>query len=134
MTWDVMALWKRTMNMLTSLDNWTITYCKRSANRVADLLARNEIPVVTDLWGSLPPPVQSVFQEEQEKAVMYTKKIYYQPAQEPASSSNNARQTGGSSTLARLMRPCAQTNDHSNTKCPWKVSVQPPQQMEAFFG
>lgn len=101
--------------MLTSLDNWTITYCKRSANRVADLLATNEIPVVTDLQGSLPLLVQSVFQEEQEKAEMYAKNFYYQPAQEPASSSNNARQTGGSSTLARLMRPCARKNDHSNT-------------------
>lgn len=35
---DMMPLWKRTMNMLSTMASWTVHYCRHSANRVADIL------------------------------------------------------------------------------------------------
>eukprot|EP00268_Persea_americana_P022048 TRINITY_DN21936_c1_g1_i2.p1 TRINITY_DN21936_c1_g1~~TRINITY_DN21936_c1_g1_i2.p1 ORF type:complete len:281 (+),score=5.88 TRINITY_DN21936_c1_g1_i2:337-1179(+) len=39
LSWDMMPLWRRTMHLLSEANTWTIHYCKRTANRVADLLA-----------------------------------------------------------------------------------------------
>ncbi|RWR76325.1 hypothetical protein CKAN_00476400 [Cinnamomum micranthum f. kanehirae] len=43
LAWDLMPLWQETMTMLSSLRTWSIHYCKRSANSMADLLANLDI-------------------------------------------------------------------------------------------
>lgn len=52
--WDLMPLWQDTMHMLSSLNNWSIHYCKRAANSVADLLAKFVIPDEAEGRASLP--------------------------------------------------------------------------------
>lgn len=37
MSWDLMPTWQRTMNMIASLNTWSIHYCKRTTNGVANL-------------------------------------------------------------------------------------------------
>lgn len=87
LTWDLMLLWKRTMHMLTSLDTWTINYCKCVANRVADVLAKYNIPTVTVTRATLPPHIRIPLNEEKERR---PRTFYYHRPEMQASSSNTA--------------------------------------------
>lgn len=68
LSWDLMPMWKQTMDMLSSYAQWTIHYCKRSANRVADMLAHYEMPGDAADLAALPPHIKLQFDEEKENA------------------------------------------------------------------
>ena len=68
LTWDMMPLWRRTMHMLLSFQQWTVQYCKRSANVVADLPASYNIPPVAVTLTELPPHINVIFQMERDRA------------------------------------------------------------------
>lgn len=48
MAWDLMPVWQRTMEMLTSLGTWSINYYKRIANGAADLLAKYNLQEILE--------------------------------------------------------------------------------------
>lgn len=59
--------------MLASLQHWTIQYCKRLANVVADFLAAYAIPPTAGTITELPPHNKAVFQaKKKERARAYT--------------------------------------------------------------
>lgn len=73
--------------MLTTFAHWTVQYCKRSANTVADLLAGYAIPTDADTTAAmagLPPYNDMIFQAEKTRAREYTTTFYhhYPPMQE----------------------------------------------------
>ena len=53
------------MQLLVSLDTWSIHYCKRTANRAADLLAKFDLPEVLEERATLPPRIREVIIEDQ---------------------------------------------------------------------
>lgn len=55
LSWDLMPMRRRTMDMLASFAQWTIHYLKRSANGVADMQASYEILVHLAQIAELPP-------------------------------------------------------------------------------
>ena len=72
--------------MLTALEHWAISYCKRTANRVADMLAKYEIPVETEARTPLPLPLLLLLNEEKDRASGFTRAFYFHPSEKPASS------------------------------------------------
>ena len=58
--WGLMPLWQDTMNMLSSLRTWSIDYCKRTANSVADLLAKFVLPDEAEGRASLPTHIRDL--------------------------------------------------------------------------
>lgn len=82
LSWDMTLLWRRTMHMLASFQHWTIRYCKRSANIVADLLAAYTIPPDAYDITELPPHIKVVFQAEKDRARAYTMAFYHHHTQE----------------------------------------------------
>lgn len=87
LSWDMMGLWQRTMHLLTHIDNWSINYCKLSANMMADLLSKHDSPVVALHTTSLPPLLWAVYQEEQSKPAAFTATFYFSSAGNVASTS-----------------------------------------------
>lgn len=83
---DMIALWRKSLEMLTSLSVWSIHYCKWSANKVADCLAKVEYPAVTVLGVFLPPRIQDLFMEEQSKAEADTRAFYHNPSHQNVTS------------------------------------------------
>ena len=69
------------MNILTSFAQWTIHYCKRSANQVAGMLAHYEMPGNSAEIAELPPHIHLQFTEEKERATAYTRSFYYYSAE-----------------------------------------------------
>lgn len=79
LSWDLMPMWRATKELLTTFPHWTIHYYKRSANRVADLLAANEILVHSDQVAELPPHIRQRTNTEREHASFYTRSFYFPP-------------------------------------------------------
>eukprot|EP00268_Persea_americana_P015968 TRINITY_DN17581_c0_g1_i5.p1 TRINITY_DN17581_c0_g1~~TRINITY_DN17581_c0_g1_i5.p1 ORF type:complete len:239 (+),score=28.11 TRINITY_DN17581_c0_g1_i5:144-860(+) len=79
LSWDLMPMWRRTMDMLTSCAQWTIHYCKRSANCVADMLASYEIPFTSAHTAGLPLHIIRQVELEQERAAAFTNSFFYLP-------------------------------------------------------
>lgn len=52
------------MNLLAVSSSWRIHYCKRSANKMANLLAKLDDPIITNVSASLPPQVLEIYIEE----------------------------------------------------------------------
>lgn len=78
LTWDMMPLWKQTMNMLSTMASWTVHYCRRSANRVADMLAHYTIPAGAGELAQLPLAINEVIDEEKLRATSYTNSFFNQ--------------------------------------------------------
>lgn len=79
LSWDLMPLWRGTMDMLTSFAQWTIHYCKRSANQTADILASYEIPMNSAQFAELPPHIKIQTDVEKKRATAFTGSFYYDP-------------------------------------------------------
>ncbi|XXG53186.1 hypothetical protein AAC387_Pa03g1324 [Persea americana] len=77
LTWDMLPLWRRTMHMLLSFQQWTVQYCKRSANVVADLPVSYNIPPVAVTLTELPPHINVIFQMERDRARAFTISSYH---------------------------------------------------------
>lgn len=67
MAWDLMHIWRNTIEILTSFHTWTIRHCKRLANTVADELAKLEFSVVNTFQAFLLAPIQDLYLQEQAK-------------------------------------------------------------------
>ncbi|XXG68623.1 hypothetical protein AAC387_Pa06g1668 [Persea americana] len=78
-SWDMVPQWHRTMHLLTSVANWTVHYCKHSANHIDDMLSRYEIPADTVTRTEPPPHICCVVDEERERAGAYTRSFLYHP-------------------------------------------------------
>lgn len=79
MTWDIMPAWQRTMDMLASLDTWTITYCKHTANGAADLLAKYDLPEIQEERATLPQLIRNAINEDQIRAEEFTRSFQLPP-------------------------------------------------------
>lgn len=79
LSWDLMPLWRRTMDTLTSFAQWTIHYCKRSANQAANILACYEILVNSAQFAELLPHIKIQMDAEKESASAFIKFVYYDP-------------------------------------------------------
>lgn len=77
LTWDMMPLWKKTMNLLTHFQHRTVQFCKRLANRVANLLAAHPNPNEAAVLATLPPHITEVFQMEKARARNHTFSFYH---------------------------------------------------------
>ena len=77
--WDLMPTWQRTMDLLAKLDIWTIHHCKRTANRVADLLAKFDLSDVLEERAFLPPYIRAALAEDQTRAENYTRTFFHLP-------------------------------------------------------
>lgn len=87
----MMGIWKRTMDLIATINDWTVHYSKRSANWMADLLAKVDVPFLTNISASLPPQIHEIYLAEREKASAYTRLSYHDPGRESAPSSNQTR-------------------------------------------
>ncbi|XXG68776.1 hypothetical protein AAC387_Pa06g1785 [Persea americana] len=76
------------MDLIAAINNWMVHYNKRSANRMADLLAKVNVPFLTNVSASLPPQIREIYLAECEKASAYTRAFYHDPWRESATSSN----------------------------------------------
>lgn len=95
LSWDLMPLWQRTMHMLTSLNTWSINYCKRTANTVTDLLAKYDLPNVTEERASLPPHIRAALNEDEERAFNHPPDTQASPSTQESINSNADNPQGG---------------------------------------
>lgn len=84
-----MPAWQRTMDMLASLDTWTITYCKRTANEAADLLAKYDLPEILEERATLPQHIRNAINEDQIRAEEFTRSFFQQPPDYQQSSTHH---------------------------------------------
>lgn len=74
------------MTMLSSLRTWSIHYCKRTANSVADLLAKYVIPAVQAGQASLPAHIREAINEDIKCASNHTRSFFVHPGDNGTSS------------------------------------------------
>lgn len=79
LSWDMMALWRKALEMLTSLSARSIHHCKRSANRVADFLAITVQPGGYSSKSLLPTPNSRSFSTGSKQVEAYNKAFYHLP-------------------------------------------------------
>ncbi|XXG41722.1 hypothetical protein AAC387_Pa01g2128 [Persea americana] len=115
LTWETTSLWKRTMHVLSELANWTIPHCKRSANRVADMLAHYDIPENVGNRAPLPSEIREVADIERARAASDTHSFFTHPVDDLANRpQGSARPTrGGVAELSTRAEGQVQLNDQS---------------------
>lgn len=86
LTWEMMGLWKRVMHLLAGIHNWTIHYCKLTANRLADLLEKLDAPIITHNVASLLFQARDAYIDERDRATAYTRAFFQVQAHDTASS------------------------------------------------
>ncbi|KAJ8627531.1 hypothetical protein MRB53_020838 [Persea americana] len=74
------------MDLIAAINNWMVHYNKRSANRMADLLAKVDVPFLANVSASLPPQIRKIYVAECEKSSAYTRASYHDPWRESATS------------------------------------------------
>lgn len=109
LTWGLVPTRQHTMNMLASLNTWTINYCKRTANKVVDLLAKYELPVVLEARASLPQHICNALNEDKERAEDYIKTFFHLPLETQPSSSSHSHGESSSRIHSRARKLCIRT-------------------------
>lgn len=70
------------MDMLTSIGQWTIHFCKRSANSVADMMASYTNPAESAQIAELPAHIRLQVNMEKARATSFTRSLFYLPQED----------------------------------------------------
>ena len=86
----MMGLSKQVMHLLVGIYNYTIHYCKRSANSLANILANLDAPIIASNGSVLPFQARDIYIDEHDRTNAYTRAFFKDPFRDEFSSTLTA--------------------------------------------
>lgn len=66
-SWAITTSWKELLDTLEKFDNWEVKFCRRTENRIADILAKIAYPILAVFSTAIPLEIREVYEQEKEQ-------------------------------------------------------------------